>query len=79
MGTTTPIGAKCGQSATRSDMGNTFIHDETLKVSTWQWTCIEQMIRMNDLGDTNGELALWIDGRPVSHLGKGFPRASDFR
>lgn len=54
--------------------GNTFIHDESLMVRRGQWTCIEQMIRMNDVGDTNGELALWINGRPVSHLGKGFPR-----
>lgn len=54
--------------------GNSFIHDDTLKVRRGEWTCIEVMLRMNDVGDTNGELALWIDGRPVSHLGKGFPR-----
>lgn len=54
--------------------GNSFIHDDTLKVRRGQWTCIEVMVRMNDVGDTNGELALWIDGRQVSHLGKGFPR-----
>jgi hypothetical protein len=54
--------------------GNSFIHDDTLKVRRGQWTCIEVMVRINDVGDTNGELALWIDGRQVSHLGKGFPR-----
>ena len=32
------------------------------------------MVKMNDIGDTNGEMALWIDGKPVSHLGKGFPK-----
>lgn len=54
--------------------GNSFIHDESLKVRRGHWTCIEQMVRMNDVGDSNGELALWIDGQQVSHLGKGFPR-----
>jgi hypothetical protein len=39
-----------------------------------QWICIEQMIQMNDGNDTNGEQALWIDGRLISHLGKGFPK-----
>lgn len=53
--------------------GNKFIQDESLKVRRGQWTCIEVMVRMNDLGQDNGELALWIDGKPVSHLGKGFP------
>ncbi|MEZ6132180.1 MAG: hypothetical protein R3C59_26265 [Planctomycetaceae bacterium] len=53
--------------------GNSFIHDESLHVRRGQWTCIEQMVRMNDVGDTNGELGLWIDGQQVSHLGKGFP------
>ncbi|MEZ6125138.1 MAG: hypothetical protein R3C49_18480 [Planctomycetaceae bacterium] len=54
--------------------GNSFIHDESLRVRKGQWTCIEVMIRMNKVGDSDGELALWIDGRKVSHLGKGFPR-----
>jgi hypothetical protein len=54
--------------------GNSFIHDDSLQVRRGEWTCIEQMITLNDIGDTNGEMALWIDGKPVSHLGKGFPR-----
>lgn len=54
--------------------GNSFIHDRQLQVRRGEWTCLEVMVRMNDVGDTNGELALWVDGRPVSHLGKGFPR-----
>ena len=54
--------------------GNTFIQDKELKVRRGEWTCIELMVRLNDVADTNGELALWIDGRPVSHLGKGFPK-----
>ena len=31
-------------------------------------------MKMNDVADTNGEMALWIDGKRVSHLGKGFPK-----
>jgi hypothetical protein len=54
--------------------GNSFIRDPALKVVKDKWICIEQMIQMNDANDTNGEQALWIDGRLVSHLGKGFPQ-----
>jgi predicted amidohydrolase len=54
--------------------GNSFIHDPELQVERGRWICVEAMIKMNDVGDANGELALWIDGKPVSHLGKGFPK-----
>lgn len=54
--------------------GNTFIRDPKLKVERGRWVCVELMVKMNDIGDTNGEMALWIDGKPVSHLGKGFPK-----
>lgn len=54
--------------------GNSFIHDDSLKVRKGEWCCIEMMVKMNQVGETDGELALWIDGRPVSHLGKGFPK-----
>jgi hypothetical protein len=53
--------------------GNSFIHDQNLKVDRGKWTCAELMMKMNDVGATNGEMALWINGRMVSHLGKGFP------
>ncbi len=54
--------------------GNSFIHNPSLAIRRGEWVCVEVMTKMNDVGDTNGELALWIDGQPVSHLGKGFPR-----
>lgn len=54
--------------------GNSFIHDAALQVRRGDWTCVEVMVQMNDVGRSNGELALWIDGRLVSHLGAGFPR-----
>jgi hypothetical protein len=54
--------------------GNSFIRDPELKVARGRWTCVELMLKMNDVGQRNGELALWIDGRQVSHLGPGFPK-----
>jgi len=53
--------------------GNSFVRDDSLEVRRGEWTCVEMMLKMNQVGDIDGELALWIDGRPVSHLGKGFP------
>ena len=54
--------------------GNTFVRDPNLKVEKGRWICVEQMIAMNDIGDSNGEQALWIDGKLISHLGKDFPK-----
>lgn len=54
--------------------GNSFIHNDQLTVRRGQWTCIEVMIQVNDVGQHNGQLALWIDGDLVSHLGPGFPK-----
>jgi hypothetical protein len=54
--------------------GNSFAQDPDLKVAKGRWICVEQMIRMNTVGDTDGEQALWIDGKLISHLGKGFPK-----
>ncbi len=54
--------------------GNTFIRDPTLTVEKGKWICVEQMIRMNDVGQSNGEQALWINGRLVSHLKPGEPK-----
>ncbi|MCW5559150.1 MAG: hypothetical protein KIT22_15135, partial [Verrucomicrobiae bacterium] len=54
--------------------GNSFIRDPKLAVAKGNWICIEQMIQMNAVGDTDGEQALWLDGRLIAHLGKGFPK-----
>ena len=53
--------------------GNSFIHDSSLKVARGKWICVELMMKMNDVDDRNGEMALWIDGKRVSYLGKNFP------
>jgi hypothetical protein len=54
--------------------GNSFIHDPSTKVTKGKWQCLELMMKLNDVGQSNGEMALWIDGKLVSHLGEGFPK-----
>lgn len=55
--------------------GNTFVRDSNLTVERGKWICAELMMKMNQpAAEHNGEMALWIDGKLVSHLGKGFPR-----
>ena len=54
--------------------GNSFIHNPKLAVKRGEWICMELMMKLNDVGDSNGEMALWIDGELVSKIGKGFPR-----
>src|ERR1043165_2003946 len=54
--------------------GNSFIHDKVLNVTRGKWQCIEFMIKVNDVGQSNGETALWIAGEKVSHLRKGSPK-----
>lgn len=54
--------------------GNSFIRDAELKVTKGRWQCIEMMLQVNEPQAKDGELALWIDGTLVSHLGAGFPR-----
>jgi hypothetical protein len=53
--------------------GNRLIYDPNLR-TPYVWTCVEVMIDLNDpLNSYNGELAVWIDGEPIVHLGQGFP------
>jgi hypothetical protein len=53
--------------------GNVFVRDPAVKVTREAWQCIELMLKLNDVGRSNGEAALWIDGNLVVHLGEGFP------
>ncbi|MBC8873086.1 MAG: hypothetical protein H8E44_26940 [Planctomycetes bacterium] len=62
--------------------GNTFEIDVPPRtVVKNKWICLELMVKMNDIGDSNGEQAYWLDGRLsrnqegkiTSYLGKGFP------
>jgi hypothetical protein len=61
--------------------GNDLVNDTDWKVVKDAWICVEQMIKLNTVGDADGELAFWIDGQLrrkdgqiISHLGKGFPK-----
>lgn len=36
-----------------------------------QWQCVEIMVKCNDVGKSNGELALWLDGKLATHIGPG--------
>lgn len=61
--------------------GNDFINDKTLAVVRGRWICVELMLKLNNpVSETNGEMAVWIDGRlwrsgngGTSHFGPGFP------
>ncbi len=62
--------------------GNTFeVGVPRPPVPKEQWLCLEVMVKMNDIGDSNGEQAYWVDGkldrdaegRIVGYQGKGFP------
>lgn len=62
--------------------GNTFeVSVPPRTVVKGKWICLEVMVKMNDVGDSNGEQAYWLDGRLsrsqdgriTSYLGKGFP------
>ncbi|MBN1805833.1 MAG: hypothetical protein JW837_11325 [Sedimentisphaerales bacterium] len=68
----------------KKSWGHDFINDPLLKVERGKWICVELMMKMNDpVTETNGQQAIWIDGKPwsrdgqiISHLGKGFPNGN---
>lgn len=55
--------------------GNCFQQPTQPDVERDRWTCMELMIKLNQPAtERNGELAMWKDGKLVSHLGPGHPR-----
>ncbi len=36
-----------------------------------RWQCVEMMVKCNAVGQSDGELALWLDGRLATHIGPG--------
>jgi hypothetical protein len=36
-----------------------------------QWQCVEIMVKCNEVGKSDGELALWLDGKLAAHIGPG--------
>ena len=61
--------------------GNSFELDVPDRpVEREKWICLEVMLKLNDVGDSNGEQAYWLDGKlsrkgdaVTSYQGKGFP------
>jgi len=45
--------------------------EDRLPLQRDRWYCLEHMIKVNDLGEANGELAAWIDGKLYIHY-RGF-------
>ena len=43
-------------------------------IPTERWQCIEVMLQLNQPDRRDGELALWIDGKPAGHFHQGAPR-----
>ncbi|MBM4093795.1 MAG: hypothetical protein FJ276_30970, partial [Planctomycetes bacterium] len=67
--------------------GNTFeVGTPPRTVVKDKWICLEVMVKMNDIGDSNGEQACWLDGKLnrdrdgkiTSYLGKGFPEVGSW-
>ena len=42
--------------------GNHFAPDTPVALPVGKWFCLEMMMRPNDVGQSNGEMAYWIDG-----------------
>lgn len=55
--------------------GNSFVHNDSITVKRGEWTSVEIMVKLNqDVEGHDGEMAMWIEGKLVSHLGPGFPK-----
>ena len=48
--------------------GNVFYPDSFIIPERGRWYCMEMMIKANDAGHDNGEIAAWIDGELYMHL-----------
>src|SRR5436190_20611963 len=52
------------------------LHPETPALAPKnRWQCVEVMMKLNSAQEkADGELALWLDGKPVMHIRQGTPR-----
>ena len=74
----TPHGAADGRP--NAFYGNNFRPDNQRPfVGREKWICVEWMVKVNTIGEHDGELAFWIDGKKVGHWGPGFPVGSWIR
>ncbi len=54
--------------------GNTFRPETPIEMEVGEWTCVEFMLKMNSpVEELNGEMAFWINGKKILHLGENFP------
>ncbi len=53
--------------------GNEFHPNPLVPVNLDTWICVEQMIKVNDIGTFNGRQAFWIDDTKGFDIGQGYP------
>ncbi|RZM09268.1 MAG: hypothetical protein EOO88_49045, partial [Pedobacter sp.] len=53
--------------------GNTFEADQQTAFKRDEWICVEARVKLNDPGDSNGLMAIWINGKKIGEWGKGYP------
>ncbi|WP_295125396.1 hypothetical protein [uncultured Chitinophaga sp.] len=55
--------------------GNVFFDPKARRKVDWdEWMCIEVMVKLNNpVEASNGELAVWCNGKLMGHWGPGFP------
>lgn len=51
--------------------GNVFAPETTPRIPRGTWQCVELMMKLNTVGKSDGELALWLDGKLVMHFAPG--------
>lgn len=61
-------------SADKRYWGNALTPRIRQEVPVGRWQCVEVMLKLNKPGESDGELALWLDGKLIMHIKKGTPR-----
>lgn len=51
--------------------GVNFLGDKGPPVKQGAWTCVELMIKLNTIGERDGEMAVWIDGEEAVYAAPG--------
>ena len=51
--------------------------DEPVVLERNRWYCLEAMVKLNEIGKTDGELAFWVDGKELLHVRDFHWRDSD--
>ena len=65
------------QSGDGNYWGNLLLNDPAVRASAGVWTCVEQMIKLNNpVTASNGERTIWLNGVQISHLGPGSPNGT---